>query len=182
MRKGLYIAFIILGVIAASLFAAHIPPYWGRFAVANLFIIAGVLGLHRERQAALQDNHRQQVRQSLLEPFRQLHRSVEELLAGGDPGPGWPEGEALEELFRERFLEIENVRSLLQLRLGTAQFIDVSTVLARAERLINRAVSATIDGYPEEAYAALQEARPFVDQTVSQLEKLLEKGRKIKAS
>jgi len=173
VQKTVYILLMIVGVIAASLFAAHIPPYWGLFALASLVILMGVVGLHRLRRNQLRQNHqRQQVRSSLLEPFVGLQQMVERLLSGNHPQPNLPDGVELEERFREYFLQIENVRELLRMRLGTTRFIDFSTTLARAERLINRAVSATIDGYPDEALLSLREAEPFLKETVKILNDL----------
>jgi hypothetical protein len=141
--------------------------------MASVLILAGVVGLHQLRKNELRQNRqRQQVRSSLLEPFVGLQQLVERLLSGSHSQPALPDGVELEEQVREYFLQIEDLRELLRMRLGTTRFIDFSTTLARAERLINRAVSAAIDGYPEEALLSLREAQPFLNQTVKILTEL----------
>ncbi len=165
----LNIAVLVVSVITASVFAAHIPPLWGPFTVSVL-IMAGSLFLRRTKSRAelLHGNASNNPVSIFRELIRQALSSVEKLIQKNDLKS--EDADLLEDLTERLTTEMDQIHPALVEALGMKPFIDVILPYARGERMIHRALSALTDRYPEEARAILRESLPFLKEAQEKLD------------
>ena len=172
--KALNLLVLIISVIAASVYASHIPPLWLPFSLAVLVMIITLYVLRRNAKADL--TQAQNERHPLKIFAEMVGKSLtlcEHLLKQKDYDPS--DVEKLEDLSEFLTTHMERIHPQLTEILGMKTFIDIILPYARAERLMNRALSAMMDGYATEANKSLRESLPFLRETEVRLKNLGEK-------
>lgn len=172
MSKGIKIlnlSIMIISVIAASVFAAHIPPLWWPFSLSALVLTATLYIL---RKSAKRDLNQAQNEHHPLKIFKEMVVKSLDVCQTLLSKSGYDETdvEYLENLSELLITQMERIHPQLTEILGMKSFIDIILPYARAERLMNRALSAMMDGYGEEANESLKKSLPFLRETVTKLE------------
>jgi len=156
---------IIVAVIAASLFAAHIPPLWPPFTVSVLVLAAALFVLRHVNKESYSGADNPQ------NPFNRFRRLLEEqfgFLQQFNENSELDTG-LLEDRLEHQFTEVESLRTGLVEFLGMARYVAVFTPFAQAERLQYRGLSAALDGYSEEARKSLLQAQKHLREALSQI-------------
>jgi len=103
----------------------------------------------------------------LAAPLRlALERTV--ALQGLDSAVGLKE--QLDAIVRDGCQAFAAQQHVLQARLRAAGYVEVMSLFAQGERRLNRAWSACVDGYLDEAVACVHEAAPFLQDALASLE------------
>ena len=154
------------GFIAAALAAVwRLDPVdgwtvpWLQYGIAMAVGCAGIVLIRVSKAArALADEHGEA-------RFSTLTRSLEALISGVGELRGICASESpklvvqyIDEQLAESFADFADARYALVDRFGMDGFADVMTQFASGERFVNRAWSASADGYRHEAQACLERA------------------------
>ncbi len=162
--KPVLITIIALSVVASAVFAAPIPPMWNAFALSMLILLAALLLLRRQNKSEAAAAHAaHNIPQQLHELLDEEQQFINRHLADKTNSPEWVTAlEDHHELFSIRKDELLEgfIRSE-----GLKKYIAVATVFARAERFLNRGLSAAIDHYYEEAREMLRLGADTIEQT-----------------
>lgn len=166
------VIFIIGGVILGAIYAAHIPPHWGRFALANLLLILGILGLQMEKKKTRERLSREnRSKKELYLLFDELLKEVRTFQSISNPKPQTDFTDKIENALEHYLLEIEKSLPQISEIYGMTGYVNILSPYARAERLIQRGISAAIDGFPEETATSLNRAEIFLEKTLEALDK-----------
>ncbi len=158
------ILLMIASVIAASVWAAHIPPLWLPFGLA-VAVLLFTLTVHRKGtktrlQTARSEHHPLHVFGEMISGSLHL---VSALMHKNEITP--EDVDRLEDLVEANTTRMERIHPQLTETLGMKTFIDLILPFARSERMINRALSAMMDGYFDEAKRDLQESLPYLQKS-----------------
>jgi len=171
MKRGLFIALLMFSVIAASIFAARIPPLWEGFTASVAGMIVAIWGLRKSgRQIRLQSAKDE----NPLRTFEQLVNDTFDLVRRLLNRDQWQE-QVIDDLENHTELlttRLAQIHPALVETLGMKNFVSVILPFARAERLFNRALSAATDGYFDEAKNNLRESLPFWQETQELLKQM----------
>ncbi len=154
------ILYLMIFVVAASIFAAHIPPNWLAFSLSALGMIFCIILIRKQHKAELTHSTNQE---NPLHVFIQLTKKSSDLAEYLLKIEKWNSEmmSKLENHSESLSTKMQQIHEGLIELLGMKKFILVILPFARAERLLNRALSAATDGYFEEAKISLQESIPF---------------------
>ncbi|MEA1997539.1 MAG: hypothetical protein U9N45_07855 [Gemmatimonadota bacterium] len=171
-----YILFVV-STVAASVFASRIPVMTGSFAVSLLAMVLSLRLIRRGAGKAVtdtdsagsgEDNYFDfagclasiaSALDALLE--REEHLSCEDIHTG------------LDSLIEGRVFEFAQAREELLNTCGFGPYARVMSDFTRAERAMNRAWSAAVDGYPAEAIESLKVSREIFCEVAKELNKSL---------
>ncbi len=165
--KSVTIIIIAVSMITASIFAAHIPMLWVPFIGALVIMSAAIYGLRIINKNIIIKEAVQGI--GSVNSFTASVKETEKLAA--DFIDGTIDGSVLEdklEILQSRF---EKTGDKLREELGMKLYTERVIKYAGAERLMNRALSAALDGYPEEARANCRKAIPILQSLYEELEK-----------
>ena len=164
MMRGLFILLLMLSVIAASVFAAHIPPLWEGFTVSVAGMIVAIWGLRKSNREKRQQSGENE---NPLRAFEQLVSGTFDLVQRFLNIDQWQKQtiDTLEDQTEQLTTKMAQIHPALVETLGMKKFVSVILPFARAERLFNRALSAATDGYFDEARNSLRESLPFWQET-----------------
>lgn len=167
--KALAWTLFLVGTLLASAAGAHLPPIWPVFGLGIVLSVAGAVLLRRAGGATgggtaagpgIHD----------LAALRGALGALQGRVAGLD---GRPVDEALkadlETILLDELMPVVAARGLVQQAHGVETHARVFTPVATAERCLNRAWSALVDGVPDEASAELGKAAAHLDEAVGAL-------------
>lgn len=157
-EKALFISLIGISLIASSVFASHIPVLWLPFVISILIMAGAVTGLRlRTREEVKTSASEKNPLTKFVRLLKEEEKEVGLLLNEKTESAEWSERLEIDQ--QHFYTEIEEVRAGLVDVLGMKNYISVITTFAAAERQLNRALSAAIDTYYDEADKALTKGR-----------------------
>jgi hypothetical protein len=177
MMKAFGYALMVLSAVSASVFASPIPFMKWPF-VASCLALAVSMIILRKKPVALGNGEAAIVVGRDTYDFR---GAVDTVLGTLESLRNRPERPSLKEIHSEldRLIEIElfdfaeNRDELLHL--GYGPYARVVSTFSRAERMLNRCWSASVDGYDEESYASLELAQVLFKELKEEMAGFLDK-------
>ena len=167
------IAYLLL--IAGFLYGTYIAALdenvvdWGRFAIAAILAIAGVLLAKRAtaaeaRSGAVLENNRNALNESLANIVARLNEAANRDADTGEALRNW-----IDENLRDDLRRFADARESMVHLYGLQTYADIMSEFAAGERYINRIWSAAADGYDEESARYLGRASEQFELAQSQL-------------
>ncbi|MEM7316246.1 MAG: hypothetical protein AAF497_24190 [Planctomycetota bacterium] len=146
---------------------------WLYYGLAMAVGIVGVVLLRKSAEAEREDSERVQ------EEYLTLTTSLEKILANvgelralvGTANPS-DVTKYIDDNCVELFSDFADARNALVQQFGLSGFADIMTQFASGERFVNRAWSASADGYMDEAAASLERAEGHLQRAQQQMEAL----------
>jgi ElaB/YqjD/DUF883 family membrane-anchored ribosome-binding protein len=148
---------------------------WLYYGIAMAVGIVGVVLLRKAAKEETEDSNRIQAEyQTLTSSLDQLLACMGELrsqVAIAEPGDVTA---YIDDNLVELFADFGDARNALIQQFGLSGFADVMTQFASGERFVNRAWSASADGYMDEASASLERAESHLQRAQQQMQELHE--------
>ncbi len=162
------------GTAGAMVAAAPMNERWGLFAAFSAMIISGIIlrryGLHH----ASQNNTGETSMDDLAVLLQNIDGNLARIIEDKGSISEKVLCSHLYDLIITPVLQFKNSRTLILDAWGMSDYAIIMSEFSEGERLLNRAVSASSDGYLVEAYDSLQDASPSIDSVKARFQKLLE--------
>jgi hypothetical protein len=157
MIQVIFIFLIALSLFAATIFAAGEQINWIGFSVAVSVLALSIFGSKFLKSRQIK-NHNSVLQQN-KDAFRSTIKETTKLCDKYSNSLSQNDLSELEKNFTMVLPDIEKFSSVLIDQLGTAKYVELISIYAKAERIINRAVSALMDGYVNESKKYFAEAK-----------------------
>jgi hypothetical protein len=157
MIQIISIFLIALFLFAATIFAAGEQVNWIGFSAAASFLALSIFGSKFLKTRQIK-NHNSVLKQN-KDAFKSTLEETIKLCDNYSNSISQNDLSELEKNFTMVLPDIEKIRSVLMEQLGTAKYVELISIYAKAERKINRAVSALMDGYVNESKKYFAEAK-----------------------
>lgn len=171
--RALGLALTAAGFLAGSL-AAVIRPVgvpWGWFAAALAVGVAGVVLARAARRREARDVARIEADfRTLDERLRRILEDVTALDAEKASVDVYDLAERIERRLPGEILAFVDARASIGHALGARAYAEVMSHFAAGERHLNRVWSTSVDGYVDEAHAALARSRAEFAEALARLE------------
>ncbi len=168
MKRTLINIVIVISLIVASFFAAHIPTNWTGFGISAFVMLTAILLQRKETKALFTDT------ESGKFSLRDFQSALSELKSGLEKIIEKPDEEfagKIEETLEELLPEVESFRLGIIEEAGVESYTEIITTYSSGERLINRGLSAAIDGFTESAKENIRKALPILERTMEIIKK-----------
>ncbi len=160
---------IALMVVAATLAASHTPIDWNYFALSVVILAILIFVQKHELKKTLTESKNSGLS---LNKFEELLDTV--LLKLDEISKN-----EIDEKYSNKLLsimdevmpDIDEYRISMINQYGVANYTQICIPFAKAERLINRGVSAAIDGYLEESQKNISNSLKFLKLSIKEIEK-----------
>ncbi len=162
------IALIILGVVLSAVFASFIPIDWTNFAIAVWVLIVGIL---LQRKGAKEEMKSETGKELSLNKFREKIIELKKEISHYAENVSEKDVSIIDDRISDVLPEVENYRFSIVNEIGIGGYTELISVYAKAERLIGRGVSATIDEYFDEAKKYFSDAVVLLEATIQRIEK-----------
>ena len=153
----------VSGTLMAALFGAKVPPDWTWFGVGVVLAIAGAVLLRKQIAAKAGSGSTEE---GGIRDLDGLQAGIQGIANGAQGLASVEDPDALkdgvEDLLLERLVPVVEARMMLASSHGIEAYAKVYTPLASAERCLNRAWSALVDGHPEVAGPQIEAAAGHV--------------------
>ena len=137
---------------------------WTWYGISIAVGVVGVILLRASSRAAAESSHRVEAEYSVLtQSLTQLLTKVGELLGQIEAMPPSQVVAFIDTELTEPLADFADARNALVQRFGLQAFAEVMTQFASGERFINRAWSASADGYRNEASDSLRRAQQHLE-------------------
>ncbi len=166
---------IILGGIAilvavTTLVASYTPINWGYFAL-SVFVLAILIWLQkRELKKSLTNDENSKL--SLSNFNENLNDILIKLTEVSKKVIDENYSNELLFIMDNSMLDVDDYRISMINELGIANYTQIIIPFAKAERLINRGVSAAIDGYAEESKKCIIDSLSFIKLSIDEIKKI----------
>jgi hypothetical protein len=157
MIQVISIFLIALSLFAATIFAAGEQINWIGFSAAVSVLALSIFGSKFLKTRQIK-NHNSVLQQN-KDAFRSTIKETTKLCDKYSNSLSQNDLSELEKNFTMVLPDIEKISSVLIEQLGTAKYVELISIYAKAERKINRAVSALMDGYVNESKKYFAEAK-----------------------
>ena len=175
-QKVLTLVIIILAVVSASLYGAMIPINWQGFGVSSLVLLVAIIFQRKSLKKEIQEGKEGKYSlQSFLEFTNKLESNLRQILNKNFPITNSQIEKILEKETEKISLEMDSFKNKIVEEIGVGKFTEIMTTFAKAERKLNRAYSALIDGYKEETLSDVEESIRLIDETRKIIEKYITK-------
>ena len=171
MLNKLAIALIFIGVIFSAIFASFIPIDWTNFSISIVVLIIGISLQRRGMKNALKTETN---KNNTLGDFREQIIKLKKAVEKYSESLTSEKAENIDEEISSIMPEVENFRFAIIEEIGVANFTELISVYAKGERLIRRAVSATIDEYFEDAKRYFKDSITLLDKSLEMIDKFRE--------
>lgn len=156
----------LVGTLLAAATGAHLPPIWPVFGVGIAMSVGGAVLLRRQAAGRVGDTEGDGITD--VASLRAALTGVgEELEALAQRPVDDALKLALEAILLDKLMPAVEARGLLLQAHGVEAHARVFTPVATAERCLNRAWSALVDGVPEETSSELAKARAHLGSAVA---------------
>ncbi|MGB0717157.1 MAG: hypothetical protein ACPGXK_14860 [Phycisphaerae bacterium] len=184
--RALGLTIFLLGFFASAFVTVRFPDSagkewqtieWGWYALSFSVGVVGVVLLRLSARAASGEERKIDADiVTMTDSLGKIRRKLEEANANWDPMRVydvhfWIDAELADDLGR-----FADVRESVARRYGLQKYADLMSQFAMGERNINRAWSASADGYVNETAVCLQRAESLVSEADSLLRKIQEEG------
>ncbi len=175
MIKMINYAILAFALFAASIFASFQPINWVGFIISVAIMGVCIFIDKKIAKNILESSSTNNLNLSaflseivlLKEKANYYHKNIEKAKIS-----------EIENEISELFPDVENYRLSLTNEVNINNYSKIISVFAKAERKINRAVSATIDGYETESKKYFGEANEILSVCVDLIKKAQENGRR----
>lgn len=157
MIQVISIFLIAFSLFAATIYAAGEQINWIGFSAAASVLALSIFGSKYLKTRQIK-NHNSVLKQN-KDAFRSTIKETTKLCDKYSNSVSQNDLSELEKNFTMVLPDIEKISSVLIEQLGTAKYVELISIYAKAERKINRAVSALIDGYTNESKKYFAEAK-----------------------
>ncbi|HUU28261.1 MAG TPA: hypothetical protein VM123_10650 [archaeon] len=163
---------LIVSSITASVYASHIPVLTRGFSISLLVMIFSIWLLRRRAASAadITDPSGKKARFDFSGTLESILKALEKLLERDEPSCAEIH-RRLDSLIEGQLFDFAQAREELLAALGYGPFARVMADFTQAERTLNRAWSAAVDSYPEEALDSLKLARELFSSLSESLNK-----------
>jgi len=161
---------IAVMVAVATLAASHTPIDWNYFILSVVILAILILVQKRELKKTLTESENSGLS---LTKFEELINTI--LLKLDEISKNEINEKYSNELLSimdEIMPNIDEYRISMINQYGVANYTQISIPFAKAERLINRGVSAAIDGYLEESQKNISNSLKFLKLSIKEIEKI----------
>jgi hypothetical protein len=168
---------LTLATVAACLFAARIPVMTAPLVVSAAVMIAAVVMMRRGYKAKLAREVASASGRGVFDfsaSIKDVLNTLERLESDQQAGCEDFHRE-LDRLVDGALFDFAEAREGLLAMHGFGEFARVVGEFSRGERAVNRAWSASVDGYPHEARASVGRAREIFDGLIKELDELQRK-------
>ncbi len=170
IKSKMLLVGIAIMVAVTTLVASYTPISWGYFAL-SVIVLAILIWLQKyELKKSLTNNANSELS---LSNFNETLSDI--LIKLGDISKKEiNENYSNELLFimDNSMLNVDDYRISMINELGIANYTQIIIPFAKAERLINRGVSAAIDGYTEESKKCISDSLSFIKLSIDEIEKI----------
>ena len=161
---------IALMVAVTTLVAAYTPINWTYFILVSFILAVLILLQKREIKKSLTENGNNELS---LSKFEELLKIV--FVKFDEVSKCEIDEKYLEKLLSimdEQMPDIDEYRISMINQFGVANYTQISIPFAKAERLINRGVSAAIDGYLVESQKSILNSIEFLNLAIEEINKI----------
>ncbi len=174
MIKTINYIILAFALFAASIFASFQPINWFGFVISISVMVICIFIDKRIAKKRLESEDSNNLNlQAFLSEIILLkekadfyHKNIEKTKIS-----------EIENVLSELFPDVENYRLSLTNEVNINNYSKIISVFAKAERKINRAVSATIDGYETESKKYFGEANEILSVCIDLIKKVQDNGR-----
>jgi hypothetical protein len=170
MKNVFLLVGIALSVTAAALFASHTPICWSGF-LFSVIVMAVLIWMQKKEQKKNYTvvGKTEYSLQQFEENLKELIKSINELIENKENENYLNK---LENIIEKYMPDIDEYRIFLINQLGMADYTKISIPFSKGERLINRSISAAVDGYLEESKNNILKSINFIELTISEIGKI----------
>jgi hypothetical protein len=164
--KKIAFAIIFISVIIAAITASKIPIDWIDFSLSIVTLLIGITLQRKANKKELQDG------EGVEFSFDKFKQQVEELkgkVLEYSKSVGEENINNIDDEMKDIMPDVDNYRNAMIAELGIARYTEIISVYAKAERLINRGISAIIDEYFEDAEKCFIDSLNLLDYTISKI-------------
>jgi len=167
IKSKIILASIALMVAVTTLVASYTPINWNYFIISTIVLAISILLQKREMKKSLTDNGNSEL--SLSNFKESLNNILLKLNEISKVEIGEKYSDSLIGIIDESLPNIDDYRLPLINELGIANYTQIIIPFAKAERLINRGVSAAIDGYLEESQKSIINSLSFLQLSIDEI-------------
>ncbi len=170
MQTKLGIFLIASGVLFSAVFASFTPVDWTNFIISIVILITGIT---LQRSGIKKDLEQGGSENKTLAAFEKQIKSLKKKVERFAQSVSAENVPTIDDEMKEAMPEVESYRFAIIEEAGVAAYTELISVYAKAERMINRGVSATIDEYFDEARKRFSEAAVLIEKTENKIEELI---------
>lgn len=160
---------ITIAIIALVLIAAYTPIHWGYFTIVSIVLSLLIWMQKREVKKTLMEEKSQVF--SLTSFEEKLQSVFKKIIIISDHETTQNDDKKTNDISSLMMPNIDDYRISMIHQLGVVKYTNISIPFSKAERLINRAISAAVDGYLEEAGHNINEAKKCITITLDEINK-----------
>ncbi len=169
MRSKLGIFLISFGVLFSAVFASFTPVDWLKFAISISVLLAGVF---LQRTGIRKDLEHGDFENKTLAGFENQIKVLKKKVEEHAQSVSSENVAIIDDEMKEVMPEVESYRFAIIEEVGVAAYTELISVYAKAERMINRGVSATIDEYFDEAKKCFANSLLLLDKTLEKTKEI----------
>ncbi len=171
-KSNIGVTLIILGVVFSAIEASFIPIKWDFFSLGIIIIITGVIFQRTGKKQEIETNKGEGLTfDGFIENIKKLKLKIDffkKNLTNENI-------ETIDDVINDVMPDVEAYRFAIVEKIGISGYTELISLYAKAERMVARGVSATIDEYFDEAKKCFSDATVMLENTLIKADSLTEK-------